>query len=403
VIDWLERAAAGRPDAVALERGAEQLTYAALLARARTWIPDAAPGERVPLAFTDRLEFSVALHGCLLSGAAAVPIDLRLSAAEQALRAAPGPVRTPNTATVMYTSGTTSAPKPVELTVANWEANALGSAAALGRDPAERWLATMPLAHVGGLSILLRSCQYATTVVVHDGFEVDAVLDELMNRERAITLVSLVPTMLARLLDAGLASPPTLRWALLGGGPIAPGLLARARSLHVPVAPTYGMTEACSQIATFGVPLERVRISINDDSEILVRGPVVAPGAVDADGWLHTGDLGTIDQDGRLSVIGRKADTIVSGGENIAPAEVEAVLLEHPAVADAAVFARADPEWGEVVVAKVVLRDTATVSESELQELCAAQLARFKIPKAVELVTALPRTPTGKLLRRQLM
>jgi O-succinylbenzoic acid--CoA ligase len=291
----------------------------------------------------------------------------------------------------------------VALTFGNWLASALGSAVALGLDQDERWLSAMPLAHVGGLSILIRSAIYGTTPVLHERFDTDAVVDALSDADARITLVSLVPTMLARLLDAGLASPPTLRWALLGGGPIAPGLLARARSLHVPVAPTYGMTEACSQIATFGVPLERVRISINDDSEILVRGPVVAPGAVDADGWLHTGDLGTIDQDGRLSVIGRKADTIVSGGENIAPAEVEAVLLEHPAVADAAVFARADPEWGEVVVAKVVLRDTATVSESELQELCAAQLARFKIPKAVELVTALPRTPTGKLLRRQLM
>jgi O-succinylbenzoic acid--CoA ligase len=403
VIDWLERAAAGRPDAVALQRGDEQLTYASLLARARTQIPGVAPGERVPLAFADRLEFSIALHGCLLSGAAAVPIDLRLSAAEQALRSAPGRVSTPNTATVMYTSGTTAAPKPVELTVANWEANALGSAHALGSDPGERWLATMPLAHVGGLSILLRSCQYATTVVIHDGFDVDAVLIELMDPARAITLVSLVPTMLARLLDAGLAHPPTLRWALLGGGPIAPGLLARARSLGVPVAPTYGMTEACSQIATFGMPLRGIELSLNHDSEILVRGAVVAPGAIDADGWLHTGDLGTIDHDGRLSIIGRKADTVVSGGENIAPAEVEAVLLEHPAVADAAVFARGDPEWGEVVVAKVVLRDTATVSESELQEFCALRLARFKVPKAVELVAALPRTPTGKLLRRQLM
>jgi o-succinylbenzoate---CoA ligase len=403
VTDWLEAAAARRPDGVALERGDEQLTYGSLLSAARLQIPGAASGERVPLAFEDRLDFALALHGCLLSDAAAVPIDLRLTAAEQTLRAVPGRAATPNTATVMYTSGTTSAPKPVELTVGNWEANARGSALALGQDPAERWLCPMPLAHVGGLSILLRSCQYASTVVVHDGFDVEAVLRELMDPSRAITLVSLVPTMLARLLDAGLTSPPTLRWALLGGGPIAPGLLARAQSLRVPVAPTYGMTEACSQIATFGLPLAGVEISLSDDSEILVNGPVVAPGAMDADGWLHTGDLGTIDQDGRLSIIGRKADTIVSGGENIAPTEVEAALLEHPAVADAAVFARTDPEWGEVVAALVVLRDAETVSESELRQFCAARLARFKVPKSVGFTDELPRTVSGKLLRRQLM
>jgi len=403
VIDWLESAAARRPEAVALERGSEELTYASLLAQARTRIPDAAPGERVPLASEDRLEFALALHGCLLSDGAAVPIDLRLSAPEQELRAAPGHVVTPGTATVMYTSGTTSAPKPVELTVGNWEANARGSAAALGQAPDERWLCTMPLAHVGGLSILLRSTQYATTVVIHDSFDVDAVLRELMDAARVITLVSLAPRMHPGLAAPAPPPPPPRRWGFRGGGPLAPGLGPGAPSEGVPVAPTYGMTEACSQIATFGVPLQGVNISISDDSEVLVSGPVVAPGALDADGWLHTGDLGTLDADGRLSIIGRKADTIVSGGENIAPAEVEAVLLEHPAVADAGVFARADPEWGEVVVTKVVLRGGETISESELQEFCTTRLARFKVPKTVEFTDELPRTVSGKLLRRQLM
>jgi O-succinylbenzoic acid--CoA ligase len=261
----------------------------------------------------------------------------------------------------------------------------------------------MPLAHVGGLAILLRSAIYGTTVVAHDRFDTEAVKAELSDSARRITLVSLVPTMLARLLDAGLRNPPTVRWVLLGGGPIAPGLLARARSAGVPVAPTYGMTEACSQIATFGRPLHGVDLQIEESGELLVKGPGVAPGALAADGWLHTGDLAELDASGQLRIIGRKSDTIISGGENIAPAEVEAVLLEHPAVADAGVFAREDAEWGEAVVAKIVLREGHHAAPEELAQFAASRLARFKVPKRIEFADELPRTVSGKLLRRQLM
>jgi O-succinylbenzoic acid--CoA ligase len=227
------------------------------------------------------------------------------------------------------------------------------------------------------------------------------VLRELTDPGRRITLVSLVPTMLARLLDAGLERPPTLRWALLGGGPIPPGLLARAGAAGVPVAPTYGMTEACSQIATFGWPLPGVEME-TVEGEVLVRGPIVAPGAADERGWLHTGDLGRFGENG-LEIVGRKSDTIITGGENVAPTEVEAVLLEHPAVADAGVHARSDPEWGEAVVAAVVLRPGVAANADELREHCAARLARFKVPKEVRFLDTLPRTPSGKLIRRELM
>ncbi len=133
-----------------------------------------------------------------------------------------------------------------------------------------------------------------------------------------------------------------------------------------------------------------------------MRGPIVSAGALSADGWLHTGDLGRFDERSRLQIIGRKSDTIVSGGENVAPAEVEAVLLEHPSVADAAVHAREDPEWGEAVVATVVPLDRLTVSEDELRGFCAERLARFKVPKAIAFARTLPRTESGKLLRREL-
>jgi O-succinylbenzoic acid--CoA ligase len=406
MVDWLSRAATARPDGVALERGATSITYAELLARAMAARPDARPGERIPLAFADRLDFAINLHATALSGAAAVPIDLRLSPEEQAPRRAPGVASTPGTLAVMHTSGTTSAPKPIELTQANFFANAAGSALALGLDPHERWLAVMPLAHVGGLTILLRSAIYASTVVIHDGYDTEAVLAELMDPRRAITLVSLVPTMLSRLLDAGLTRPPSLRWALLGGGPIPSGLLTRAAAAQVPVAPSYGMTEACSQIATFGLPLHGVELELAPDGEVRVRGSVVAPGALAGDGWLASGDLGTINAEGRLEIIGRKSDTIVSGGENVAPAEVEAVLLEHPAVADAGVFSRPDPEWGEAVCAAVVLREPAAEGADlgpELRGFCRERLAAFKVPKTIEFTAELPRTVSGKLLRRQLM
>ncbi len=417
---WLIRAAATDPDRAAVN----DVGYGELLERARAaagWLACSGvrPGDRVALALAPGLEFAAALHGCLLAGAVAVPIDLRLAAHEQRRRRAGtvaeliGAVDGPPAvaaaappleaiAAVMYTSGTTGDPREVPLAYGNWLASALGSAVALGLDLDERWLCPMPLAHVGGLSILIRSAIYGTGVVIHERFDTAVVLAALSDPELRITLVSLVPTMLARLLDAGLRRPPTLRWALLGGGPIAPALLERAAAAGVPVAPTYGMTEACSQIATGGWPLPGVELRIAGDSEILVRGASVSTSALAADGWLHTGDLGELDAAGRLSIVGRKADTIVSGGENVAPAEVEAVLLAHPGVADVGVFARADPEWGEAVIAAVVVRDGCELGADELRAFCAARLARFKVPKAIEFVARLPRTESGKLLRRAL-
>jgi o-succinylbenzoate---CoA ligase len=423
VSSWVPAAAAKHPDRVAVESPERSLTYAELSAAAigaagELQAQGVGVGSRVALALPAGGDFLIAFHGCLVAGAVAVPIDLRLTEAERAQRLAGADVmvseplsRTPlnmqiatrgdRAVAVMHTSGTTAAPRPVVLSSGNFLASALGSAVALGLDPAERWLCPMPLTHVGGLSIPIRSAIYATTAVLHDRYDSEAVLDELMNPGRRITLISLVPTMLSRLLDDGLQSPPTLRWALLGGGPIAPALLERARAAGVPVAPTYGMTEACSQIATFGWPLAGVEIMTSSD-EVLVRGAIVSAGAVADGGWLHTGDLGRFDERNRLEIIGRKADTIVTGGENVAPAEVEATLLEHPAVADAAVHPRADPEWGEAVVATVVLRDGATAEPADLRAHCAARLAGFKVPKTVLFADKLPRTASGKLLRRQL-
>jgi O-succinylbenzoic acid--CoA ligase len=421
---WIHLAAGKQPGRTAIEGPERSLSHAELSREAvgaagalqRLGVRD---GDRVALALPGVEDFVVALHGCLLIGAIAVPVDLRLTPRERERRLAgaavvvseplqgaevPWPVHGgggDRPVTVMHTSGTTAAPKQVVLSYRNWLASALGSATALGLDLAERWLCPMPLTHVGGLSIPIRSSIYATTAVVHGRFDIEAVLAELMDSTRRTTLVSLVPTMLSRLLDAGLSDPPTLRWALLGGGPIPPALLERAHGAGVPVAPTYGMTEACSQIATFGWPLPGAEIRTAAE-EVIVRGPMVAAGAMSDDGWLHTGDLGRIDDRGRLVITGRKADTIVTGGENVAPAEIEGVLVSHPAVADAAVYGRVDPQWGEAVVAKVVVRDGASLEAEELRSFCAARLAVFKVPKVFEFEPALPRSETGKLLRREL-
>jgi len=267
---------------------------------------------------------------------------------------------------------------------------------ALGLDPEERWLCTLPLAHVGGLSIVIRSAIYATTAIDHERFDADRVCDVLMDPEGP-TMVSVVPTTLQRLLDAGLRTPPRLRWALLGGAPITNALQGHAAAARVPVAATYGMTEACSQVTTNGAPLFCTRVRLGDDGEILVSGPTVSPGV---GGELATGDLGEFMADGALRIEGRKADTIISGGENVAPAEVEAVLEAHPMVAEAGVHSADDPEWGEAIVATVVT--TGPVSEDELYEWCADRLARYKVPKAFSFAAFLPRTPSGKLLRRSL-
>jgi O-succinylbenzoic acid--CoA ligase len=270
----------------------------------------------------------------------------------------------------------------------------------MGVDERERWLCPLPVSHVGGLMVLLRSVVYATTAVLAPP-PFDA--EEVAGAD--VTVMSLVPTMLQRLLDRELAPAPRLRAVLLGGAPAPRALRERARDAGWPVRATYGLTQACSQVtiaesddvATSGMPLPGTRVRIARDAEIVVEGPTVAGG-----GPLRTGDLGRLDERGRLVVIGRKVDTIVTGGENVAPAEVEGVLLEHPAVADVAVVGRPDPEWGEAVTALVVPAPGAHVDELRLQAYCWERLARFKVPKTIQAVEALPRTPSGKLLRREL-
>ena len=425
-----------------------------------------APGTRVATLLPNGTASALLPHAALRSGAVLVPVNTRLSAAEirwvlehskPALLVAdvvPGedglagvphltraealngrssvdePAGSPAAGTplaIIYTSGTTGRPKGAILTVGNFAASAGASAAILGVRDDDRWLAVLPLFHVGGLSILLRSAMQGTCAVVHERFDASAV-----NRaidDEGITIVSLVAVMLERLLEdrGDRPFPKTFRCALVGGGPVPRALLERCLRAGMPVATTYGLTEATSQVATLlsieaarhveaaGRPLPgtQVRIDGSDDGEILVSGPTVMAGYLDdpeatatalRDGWLHTGDIGRLDDDGFLHVLDRRDDLIVTGGENVYPAEVEAALASHPAVDEAGVIGEPDDRWGQQVVAVVRLRDDAEpVDPATLVAFCRERLAGYQVPKVIRFtVSALPRTASGKLKRSRL-
>ena len=436
--DWLAQRSQSCPDRTALVADGSDVTYAELEAEA-TWVARrlAAHGVRrgstVALSMHPRREQVVLVHALMKVGAILLPLGPSMSAAErEAVIAAEEPeadLTDPGQLTQteadlpllgehdmdapccrVLTSGSTGTSRPVGLTYGNFLWSAVGSAFNIGVEPADRWLCCLPLSHISGLGIVMRSVVYGTTAVLHDGFDVDRVAASLEGD--GITVVSLVATMLNRLLeaDADLSGP---RAILIGGGPVPKEPLEEAIGRGATVVQTYGLTETCSQVTTLapadakrklgsaGRPLLTTHLRIQE-GEILVQGPTVAPGRADADGWLHTGDLGRIDEEGFLYVEDRIDDMIVSGGENVVPAEVEQVLLRHPEVADAAVVGREDPEWQQAVTAIVVLEDGSAVTPDELRRHCADALAGFKVPKRVELASALPRTPSGKLLRRAL-
>lgn len=437
--DWLAQRSQSCPDRTALIADGDEVTYAQLEAEA-TWVARrlAAHGVRrgstAALTMHGRREQVVLAHALMKVGATLLPLNPRLTSVERAeIVAAEEPIvdlddpglLTQTEADMpllgehdmddvcarVLTSGSTGTPRPVGLTYGNFLWNAVGSGFNLGVDPTDRWLCCVPLSHIAGLGIVMRSVIYGTAAVIHDGFDVDRVAASL--REDGITVVSLVTTMLTRLLDAGadLSGP---RAILVGGGPVPQEVLEQALAKGATVVQTYGLTETCSQVTTLapadsrrkvgsaGRPLLTTHLRIAPDGEILIQGPTVAPGRADEGGWLHTGDLGEIDDEGFLYVRDRIDDLIVSGGENVVPAEVEEVLLRHPEVADAAVVGREDPEWQQAVTAVVVLESGSSVSPDELRRFCAESLAGFKVPKRVELVAALPRTPSGKLMRRAL-
>jgi O-succinylbenzoic acid--CoA ligase len=349
-----------------------------------------------------------------------------------------------NLQAAVFTSGTTGRPKAVQITFGNHFFSASASAFRLGLQPGDRWLAPLPLYHVGGLALVFRCLLYGIPLVLQAparSFDPQALL-ECIERDQ-VRIVSLVPTMLERLLEipGGAQSLARLRFILLGGAAASQALLEKSLAAGLNLALTYGMTETTSQIATStpqesrakpgsaGKPLLFYQLCILDEhgatlpagqtGQIAVAGPTVTPGyyrlataeraanelsaAQPPPGFLLTGDLGYIDSDGDLWVLQRRADLIISGGENIYPAEVERVLLAHPAVAQACVVGLEVPGWGQQVAAAVVLHPGSGHAEATARQTliahCRAHLAGYKIPRRFLFLDQLPQTASGKILR----
>ena len=313
---------------------------------------------------------------------------------------------------VVATSGTAGSPRLVELSRDAVAAAMAGSNEAIGAggvgratDPPAPWVCCLSPAHVGGLLVLLRGVLGGAPVLVQDRFDVDRFATGSPDGARA----SLVPAMLRRLVVGGV-DLSRLGELLVGGDAVEPGLAEAARGLGGIVVSTYGLTETCGGVVYDGRPFSGTQLRVQDpDALIEVRGPTVMehyrgdPAATGAafsvDGWLRTGDVGSLDQ-GVLRVEGRNEDLIRTGAEKVWPEEVERVLRTEPRVAEVAVAGRPDPEWGERVVAFVVPRspdDPPTLSE--LREGAADRIARFKVPRELVLVDALPRTASGKIRR----
>lgn len=470
--DWLSAQVAARPDTIALIFGEHQWTYAELNVEVDAFAERLAArgvstSDKVAVLLPNCAEYVYLIHALARLGAVLIPLNTRLTPIELDWQITHSDCRwliQSDTASrfdrkdlmvisvqdltsgerctynrqpldltalqaVVFTSGTTGQPKGAMLTYNNHFWSAMASAYRIGTLPDDRWLCCLPLYHVGGLSIILRCCLYGTTVVLQDGFDLDAIYRTI--HEQSITLISLVPTMLHRMLDVGMSCPPSLRLILLGGAAASPDLINRCRELQIPLAPTYGLSEACSQVATMlpeetyrkpgsvGKPLlfTSVRI-INENGiqqspgtygEIVVSGPTVMTGYYgnpDAtaktlkNGEFYTGDMGYVDEDGDLWLVQRRSDLIVSGGENVYPAEVERVLQQHPAVAAACVVGVEHPEWGQQVAAAIVLRDNANLSETDLLTFSRERLAGYKQPRLILFMSALPQTASGKIQRR---
>ncbi len=466
--DWLSHRAAVLPDHPAIVTEREAVTYQelhgwALRLAGALAAEGAGPGWVVALLAGNSLAFAQVVHAAMQVGAVLLPLNLRLTPDELAYQLtdagaavlvctaetaadasaastragirpplvlpatggaalAPRETHSPGDVhSIIYTSGTTGRPKGAALTYGNYWASAAGSAFNIGVNPGDRWLACMPLFHVGGLSILLRSVIYGTTAVIHERFDEAAVNRAL--RDDGVSLLSVVPTMLERMLLADdRPFPPSVRCVLVGGGPATEDLLRRAIGRGLPVVQTYGLTEAASQVATLapadalshlgsaGKPLVTTEMRLDsppgEPGEILVRGATVSPGywrdgrvePRGGDGWLHTGDIGRLDAGGFLYVLDRRDDLIVSGGENVYPAEVEAILAGHPAVRASAVVGLPDERWGQVVAAALVAEpgfDTAAL-DGWLED----RLAAYKRPRRFVVVEELPMTANGKVQRR---
>ena len=315
-----------------------------------------------------------------------------------------------DTAAVVCTSGTTGAPKAVELTRTGLFAMGNGVSSALGVDDSDRWLACHPLFFVAGLAILGRSWVTGVPVTVHDHFDLERV--GAAPSVDGTTIVSVVPTTLRRMVRAGALG--AFRAVVVGGAPLPDSQRADAEATGVRVFDAYGLTETWGGCITNGRPNDGIEIRLLDEHEVALRGAPVTRGyrhdpeltaaAFTPDGFFRTGDVGAIDAEGRLRIVDRIKDLIISGGVNVGPTEVEGVLARHPQIADVCVVGAPDEEWGERVVACVVPHDPqAPPTLDALRDWAREHLAAAKLPKELRVVAEIPRSPAGKPLRRLLV
>ena len=425
IADRLRELASARGDEAAVVDGAASTTWAQLDALADVAAAGVASGELVPFEAPASAATIARILGVLRAGGVAAPLSTGLTAGERAtalkvLRDGAPPA---GTALIVMTSGTTAQPKGVAHSEASLASSSASWRAAL--PPATGWVLALGLSHVAGLGVVWRALAAGVPIRVASGADPAALLEAL--RDPTMSHVSLVPTQLARVLDlvGDGPPPPNLRAIPLGGGTIPEALVRRAVAAGWPVVPTYGLSEMGSGVTALGIdeaasapgsagqPMRGVTLTIVDPDgegvgEIVVGGPSAFLGYLGreqraADEPFRTGDLGRLDDEGRLVVVDRRTDRIVRGGENIAPAEVEAVLAAHPAIADAGVVARRDAALGQVAVAAIVLRSgAADPGGAVLAAHCRASLAGFKVPAAFVRLDVLPRGASGKLRRADL-
>ena len=467
----LEQHAIRNPDWLALRAGDERLTFSQLYVMAASMASSLHSdygirrGSCVATIASNSIGHFVSLHAALLLGAVIAPMNTRLFDAErdsqlQLLKpdlllvestpvvpasprmttvgelrdrkgtapVNPGKPSEQQLLSVLFTSGTSGAPKAVPHTWAQHRASAEGSRGKLGSLPEDAWLCIIPLYHIGGLAIRVRSLLYGSAVVLPRDAAAATLARELRG---GVSIASLVPTMLHRILETDKtltgSACPGLRAVLLGGGAASVRLWDEIRKRRLPVLGTYGMTETCSQVCTApisqaeqfsgtaGTPNQGVEIDIKADDgslcargtagEICIRGPMLTSGYVQnpglnagrfEDGWFLTGDVGVIDERGALTVLTRREDMIVSGGENMYPSEIEDVLLRHPMVREAVVVGVPDEEWGQRLAAAVC---GDGLDGEELERWCRSQLGGYKTPRIWRVLEDLPRTSSGKTSR----
>lgn len=402
----LQQTADSQPKALAVLAGGQAWTAAEWLEDCRQLAARLANNWRPLLHQGDSLTLARQTFACSLAGRPFWPLA-------PTRQAPPTPPELPGVALIISTSGSEGQARAVLLGSIQLNTAAAAANTRLGLGAGDLWLNCLPLFHIGGQSVLWRAARAGAAMLLHEGFDAAAVGADLARHP--VTHISLVPAMLATLLEHGVTPPASLRVALIGGAALSPTLYERATAVGWPLRPSYGMSECTALVAVYdpadgpwreglaGRPLPGCRVMIGDDGRIRLRGQQVMigyldGGGLDADGWLRSGDLGQLDADGRLTVLGRADDMLISGGYNLHPQEIEFCLAACPGVSDIAISARPDPAWGDLVVAVVV----GSVDLAALKAHASGQLPGAALPRRIVHVNRLPRNASGKLDRQAL-